>query len=272
LRLRYAATLSALPALRTPLLRCRALRCAGQEAERAAINALVVALEATTPLAAPTAQLHAVDGDWRLLYTTARARARSPLRLRSSVRARNTACHTRSPLLRSACAHRQVTIRGSKRTKLGLRGMVSIGELTQRIDVAGGRAVNAVGFALAGGALLRGALTIDATFTVASPTRCAQRHLRATTLLFLALRVASFCVDECAQRGYCVCGLAAGAQAAAGHLRGHAAAAAGGLQPAGLVRQRKRTPSKHKRKRKHKAHRFSLALTRALPLPRAALR
>jgi hypothetical protein len=74
-----------------------------------------------------------------------------------------------------------VTIRGSKRTKLGLRGMVSIGELTQRIDVAGGRAVNAVGFALAGGALLRGALTIDATFTVASPTRCAQRSARCVT-------------------------------------------------------------------------------------------
>jgi hypothetical protein len=72
----------------------------------------------------------------------------------------------------------QVTIRGSKRTKLGLRGMVSLGAFTQRIDVAGGRAVNSVGFALAGGNLLRGALTIDATFAVASPKRCAAHVLR----------------------------------------------------------------------------------------------
>jgi hypothetical protein len=66
-----------------------------------------------------------------------------------------------------------VTIRGSKRTKLGLRGMVSLGAFTQRIDAASGRASNVVGFALAGGGAFRGALTIDAAFAVASPKRCA---------------------------------------------------------------------------------------------------
>jgi hypothetical protein len=69
-----------------------------------------------------------------------------------------------------------VTIRGSKRTKLGLRGMVSLGAFTQRIDAAAGRASNVVGFALAGGGAFRGALTVDATFAVASPKRCAQRQ------------------------------------------------------------------------------------------------
>ena len=71
----------------------------------------------------------------------------------------------------------QVTIRGSKRTKLGLRGMVSLGDFTQRIDVAAATARNTVEFALAGGSLLSGALTIDATFTVASPQRCARARM-----------------------------------------------------------------------------------------------
>jgi len=72
-------------------------------------------------------------------------------------------------------ARAQVTIRGSKRTKLGLRGMVTLGAFTQRIDAQAGRASNVVGFALAGGGAFRGALTVDATFTVASPKRCAPR-------------------------------------------------------------------------------------------------
>ncbi len=65
-----------------------------------------------------------------------------------------------------------MTIRGSKRTKLGLRGMLQLGAFTQRIDAAAARAVNVVGFSLAGGGALRGALTIDASFAVASPKRC----------------------------------------------------------------------------------------------------
>ena len=89
-------------------------------------------------MGAPTADLEALSGDWRLLYTT-------------------------------------VTIRGSKRTKLGLRGMVTLGAFTQRIDAAGRTASNRVGFALSGGGAFQGALTIDAAFTVAGPKRCAAR-------------------------------------------------------------------------------------------------
>ena len=74
---------------------------------------------------------------------------------------------------RRGAAAAQVTIRGSQRTKLGLRGMVSLGAFTQRIDAAAGRASNVVGFALAGGGAFRGALTVDATFAVASPKRYA---------------------------------------------------------------------------------------------------
>ena len=50
---------------------------------------------------------------------------------------------------------------------------MSLGAFTQRIDVGAGRASNVVGFALSGGGAFRGALTIDASFTVASPKRCA---------------------------------------------------------------------------------------------------
>ena len=46
-----------------------------QDAERSAIDALVCALEAHTPVEAPTAALDALSGDWRLLYTTARCAA-----------------------------------------------------------------------------------------------------------------------------------------------------------------------------------------------------
>ena len=46
-----------------------------QDAERSAIDALVRALEAHTPVEAPTAALEALSGDWRLLYTTARGAA-----------------------------------------------------------------------------------------------------------------------------------------------------------------------------------------------------
>jgi hypothetical protein len=176
-----------------------------QEAERAAVEALLRALEAHSPLPAPTAALQFVEGEWRLLYTTVRPRppslpfarytaaaacfcapalacvcacVRLPqgvlLRCRRARAARRgTHPSLTAPLHPRLPPPFQVTIRGSKRTKLGLRGMVSLGAFTQRIDVAAGRAINTVGFALAGGALLSGALTIDATFAVASPQRCA---------------------------------------------------------------------------------------------------
>ena len=136
-----------------------------QDAERGAIDALVVALEAHTPVKAPTAALEALSGDWRLLYTTARDAAAHGDALK-----RSPSLSSRSP---PPPPRPQVTIRGSKRTKLGLRGLVSLGAFTQRIDAAAGRASNVVGFALSGGGAFRGALTVDAAFTVASPKRCA---------------------------------------------------------------------------------------------------
>jgi hypothetical protein len=185
-----------------PLTRRRGRAALPQSGERAELAALVSALEAHSPLSAPTASLSAVAGDWRLLYTT-------------------------------------VTIRGPKRTKLGLRGMVSLGAFTQRIDVDAARAVNTVGFALAGGALLTGELTINAAFAVASPTRCVltwqqQRGREGPTVGSSACRTAT---HRNAQRGHYVPGLGAAAGAAAGAVRGAAAAAAGDLQPAGLVRK-----------------------------------
>ena len=53
---------------------------------------------------------------------------------------------------------------------------MSLGAFTQRIDAAAGRASNVVGFALSGGGAFRGALTVDASFAVASPKRCAHFH------------------------------------------------------------------------------------------------
>lgn len=99
-------------------------------------------------------------GDWRLLYTTVRS---SP--------AGGASSHSRSL---------QVTIRGSTRTKLGLRGALTLGELTQRIacDAAGcttGSATNAVAFSLVGG--MGGTFTIDSRFTVSSPKRHGGRRL-----------------------------------------------------------------------------------------------
>lgn len=97
----------------------------------------MAAVEAQNPCSEPTsaASLAALSGDWRLLYTT-------------------------------------VTIRGSKRTKLGLRGLVTLGELVQSLDAGAGSAANTVAFAVAGGSL-RGSLRIDAAYRVVSPSRVA---------------------------------------------------------------------------------------------------
>jgi hypothetical protein len=79
---------------RTPKLtrsvRCRAARPGAQESERAAVEALLRALEAHSPLAAPTSALQFVEGEWRLLYTTVRQRS---LRVRAA--AYGTRCRCR---------------------------------------------------------------------------------------------------------------------------------------------------------------------------------
>eukprot|EP00899_Mesostigma_viride_P007024 jgi/Mesvir1/16322/Mv09816-RA.1 len=102
--------------------------------KRNKVLALVAALEKLTPCKEPTAAMDQLAGDWRLLFST-------------------------------------IQILGSKRTKLGLRGFVKLGDLIQTVDVAQSRAINEVRFHVAGLGTLRGALTIVASYGVASPTR-----------------------------------------------------------------------------------------------------
>lgn len=81
-----------------------------------------------------TSDLQRVGGDWRLLFST-------------------------------------ISITGKRRTKLGLRNFISLGEFTQSIEVEGCRASNRVDFAVSGLAFLGGFLQIDATYQVAGPKR-----------------------------------------------------------------------------------------------------
>mmetsp|Transcript_14304 Transcript_14304/g.46982 ORF Transcript_14304/g.46982 Transcript_14304/m.46982 type:complete len:260 (+) Transcript_14304:1-780(+) len=102
--------------------------------KRREIEELVEAVVAYNPLPEPTARLEEVAGDWRLLYTT-------------------------------------VTIRGRKKTRLGLRSLVELGEFYQHIDLASSTSLNVVCFSVAGLGSLKGSLTLEAKFSVASPTR-----------------------------------------------------------------------------------------------------
>ena len=107
-----------------------------QSAKQAEIHAAVEALEARNPCAAPTADLAALDGRWRLLYSTIR-------------------------------------ILGTRRSKLGLREFVSVGDLWQDIDAGASVATNVVDFAVSGFGQLRGSLTIRASFEVVSEAEVA---------------------------------------------------------------------------------------------------
>lgn len=60
---------------------------------------------------------------------------------------------------------------GSKRTKLGLRDFITLGDFFQSIDVAKGKAVNVIKFNVRGLNLLNGQLTIEASFKIASKSR-----------------------------------------------------------------------------------------------------
>ncbi|XP_059645581.1 fibrillin-5, chloroplastic isoform X2 [Cornus florida] len=64
-----------------------------------------------------------------------------------------------------------ITILGSKRTKLGLRDFITLGDFFQTIDVAEGKAVNVIKFNIRGLNLLNGQLKIEATFKIASKSR-----------------------------------------------------------------------------------------------------
>ncbi|GFH13369.1 PAP_fibrillin domain-containing protein, partial [Haematococcus lacustris] len=80
----------------------------GQAAKKNAILGLVTALEAETPVPSPTSCLELCAGRWRLLYST-------------------------------------ITITGVKRTKLGLREFIRLGDFVQEIDAVHAEAVG--GFA-----------------------------------------------------------------------------------------------------------------------------
>ena len=98
-----------------------------QSEKQKAIHDTIAKLEAVNPTAEPTAEPQLLDGSWKLLYSTIR-------------------------------------ILGTKRSKLGLREFVQIGELYQDIDMARKTAVNRVEFNVSGFALLKGCLTITAGF------------------------------------------------------------------------------------------------------------
>lgn len=105
-----------------------------QSAQRQEIENLLQLLEASNPCPRPTETLNKVKGEWRLLYST-------------------------------------ISILGSKRTKLGLRDFITLGDFLQIIDIDQRKAVNKVGFSVAGLGMLKGSFTIEASYTIASPTR-----------------------------------------------------------------------------------------------------
>ncbi|MEW5302026.1 MAG: hypothetical protein WDW38_008655 [Sanguina aurantia] len=120
-----------------------------QAAKKSSIHGLIEQLESINPLAAPTQSMDRVAGSWRLLYST-------------------------------------ISISGVKRTKLGLREFVKLGEFIQDIDPATSLAVNRVAFSVSGLGMIKGALTITASFQPVSEQRVAitfQNALLAPTQL-----------------------------------------------------------------------------------------
>ncbi|XP_057773362.1 fibrillin-5, chloroplastic isoform X2 [Salvia miltiorrhiza] len=103
-------------------------------AKKSEIQKLVELLESQNPTPQPTLCLDKVAGAWKLIYST-------------------------------------ISILGSKRTKLGLRDFINLGDFIQIINVAQGKAVNVIEFSAKGLTLLSGQLTIDASFRIASNSR-----------------------------------------------------------------------------------------------------
>ncbi|CAL9000879.1 unnamed protein product [Prunus brigantina] len=103
-------------------------------AKKAEIEALVKQLESQNPTPDPILNLEKMGGCWKLVYST-------------------------------------ITILGSKRTKLGLRDFISLGDFLQNINVAEGQAVNVIKFDVRGLNLFNGRLTIEASFKQASKSR-----------------------------------------------------------------------------------------------------
>lgn len=103
-------------------------------AKKSEIEGLVKQLESQNPTPDPTLKLDKVGGCWKLVFST-------------------------------------ITILGSKRTKLGLRDFISLGDFIQTIDIAKGKAVNVIKFSAKGLNLLNGQLAVEASFKIASNSR-----------------------------------------------------------------------------------------------------
>ncbi|KAK3142639.1 hypothetical protein QOZ80_4BG0349290 [Eleusine coracana subsp. coracana] len=104
-------------------------------AKRSEIHGLVELLESRNPTPEPTANLQEkVDGCWKLIYST-------------------------------------ISILGKKRTTLGLRDFISLGDFLQIIDVKEEKAVNVIKFSARALKILSGKLTIEASYNVTSKTR-----------------------------------------------------------------------------------------------------
>ncbi|KAJ6832214.1 putative plastid-lipid-associated protein 7, chloroplastic [Iris pallida] len=104
-------------------------------AKKAEILELAELLESRNPTPWPTKSLFdKVDGSWKLVYST-------------------------------------ISILGVKRTKLGMREFVTVGDIIQTVDVAKEKAVNVIKFNVKGFKMLNGQLTMEASYKIASETR-----------------------------------------------------------------------------------------------------
>uniref|UniRef100_A0ACD5UX13 Uncharacterized protein n=1 Tax=Avena sativa TaxID=4498 RepID=A0ACD5UX13_AVESA len=104
-------------------------------AKRSEIHGLVELLESRNPTPDPTDRLQdKVDGCWKLIYST-------------------------------------ISILGKRRTKLGLRDFISLGDFFQIIDVKEEKAVNVVKFSARALKIFSGKLAIEASYTVTTKTR-----------------------------------------------------------------------------------------------------
>ncbi|XP_047334171.1 fibrillin-5, chloroplastic isoform X2 [Impatiens glandulifera] len=102
--------------------------------KKSEIESLVKLLESMNPTPEPAFTLEKVSGCWKLVYST-------------------------------------ITILGSRRTKLGLRDFISLGDFFQTIDVSKGKAVNIVMFNVRALNFLNGQLKIESSFKTASKSR-----------------------------------------------------------------------------------------------------
>ncbi|KAK9095007.1 hypothetical protein Scep_026476 [Stephania cephalantha] len=112
-------------------------------AKKSEILGLIELLESQNPTPNPTENLDKVEGSWKVLYST-------------------------------------ISILGAKRTKLGLRDFIALGDFLQSIDVAKGKAVNVIQFNARGLTMLNGQLTIETSFKISSKSRVNIKYANST--------------------------------------------------------------------------------------------